>query len=140
PLIRRLVGDEASVSAQANVGAHFSQRQQIFQYPNKVGEVDIVILRLASPTRNIAQDPNLSADVHKCITGNLDAHLQMNRHEYIKSIEQLLKTKEYGMLLWQDPWLVLSRNGWDDSNLGEVKRKLAELKAEWKIGPGERGR
>jgi uncharacterized membrane protein len=132
-LIKRLVGDEASVSAQANVGAHFSQRQQIFQYPNKVGEVDAIILRLASPTRKIAPATNYTIEL-KSITGSLDAHLQMNRHEYIESIEKLLEANEYGVLLWKAPWLVLSRTNRDNSNLGEIKKKLVELKEEWKIG------
>lgn len=135
-LIKRLVGDEASVSAQANVGAHFSQRQQIFQYPNKVGDVDAIILRLASPTRKIAPATNYPIEL-KLITGTLDAHLQMNRHEYIKSIEKLLEANEYGVLLWKAPWLVLSRTNRDNSNLDAIKKKLAELKTEWKIGPVE---
>lgn len=51
--IRSLVGDDASVSAQANVGSHFSQRHEIYCYPNMVGGVDAIILRLESPTENI---------------------------------------------------------------------------------------
>lgn len=133
-LIQRLVGNEASVSAQANIGSHFSQRQQIFQYPNKVGEVDAIILRLASPTRKIAHSTNYPIEL-KSITGTLDAHLQMNRNEYIKSIENLLETDEYGVLLWKAPWLVLSRTNRDNSNLDAIKKKLEELRAKWKIGP-----
>ena len=52
-IIRSLVGDVTSVSAQANIGSHFSQRKEIYRYPNKVGEVDAIILRLESPTTNI---------------------------------------------------------------------------------------
>lgn len=134
-LIRQVVGDEASVSAQANVGSHFSQRQRIFQYPNKVGEVDAIILRLASPTRKIEQSNNYPVELQKSITGTLDAHLQMNRYEYIESIEALLQSNEYGVLLWRDPWLILSRTDGGKSNLGAIKKKLLELKVEWKIEP-----
>jgi uncharacterized membrane protein len=132
-LIKRLLGNEASVSAQANVGAHFSQRQQIFQYPNKVGEVDAIILRLASPTRKIAYPINSPIELKK-ITGTLDAHLQMNRHEYVKSIKNLLENGEYGVLLWKFPWLVLSRTSRDNSHLDAIKKKLEELNEKWKIG------
>ena len=133
-LIQRLVGNEASVSAQANVGSHFSQRLQIFQYPNKVGEVDAIILRLASPTRKITYPTNYPTEL-KSITGTLDAHLQMSRHEYIKSIENLLEADEYGVLLWKDPWLVFSRTSGDNSNLDAIKKKLEELRAKWKMDP-----
>ena len=133
-LIRQLVGTEASVSAQANVGSHFSQRLRIFQYPNKVGEVDSIILRLASPTRKIFNPTNYPIELKK-ITGTLDAHLQMNRYEYIKSIHNLLETDEYGILLWKDPWLVLSRTNRDNSKLNDIEKKLDELKVKWKIDP-----
>lgn len=135
PLIRRLVGEDSAVSAQANIGAHFSQRQRIFQYPNKVGEVDAIILRLESPTLNIARFTNYPVEHQKYITGVLDAHLQINRHEYVESIESLLQAKEYNVLLWQDPWLVLSRNSvLDNSSLELIKKKLDELKVDWEIG------
>ena len=32
--IRSLIGIEASVSAQANIGSHFSQRREIYRFPN----------------------------------------------------------------------------------------------------------
>jgi len=49
--IRSIIGEEASVSAQANVGSHFSQRREIYRYPNKVGEVD-AILNAYCPANN----------------------------------------------------------------------------------------
>ena len=39
----------------------------------------------------------------------LDSHLQMDRTEYVASIEYLLSSKEYGILVWDDPWLVFGR-------------------------------
>ena len=96
--------------------------------------MDVIILRLASPTRKIARPTNYPIEL-KSITGTLDAHLQMDRHEYIKSIENLLETGEYGVLLWKAPWLVLSRTTRDNSNLDPIKKKLEELRAKWEIGP-----
>ena len=51
--IKSALGDGASVSAQANAGAHFSQRLQLYGYPQKVGEVDAIVLRLESPTYDL---------------------------------------------------------------------------------------
>ena len=55
--VRSLVGKEASLSVQANVGAHFSQRMEIYRYPNQIDQVNVIILRLESPTRNIHNYP-----------------------------------------------------------------------------------
>jgi uncharacterized membrane protein len=124
PIIMREVGAETSVSAQANVGAHFSQRQHIFQYPEKVGEVDVIVLRLASPTMNI--EPS-----HVSSTGMLEAHLQMDRKAYLSSIEQLLAGHEYGVLYWKDPWLVFSRKVKTQDPVVQINKKLARLRVEW---------
>ena len=80
--IRMFVANSTSVSVQANVGAHFSQHQQVFRYPYKVGEADTIVLWLDTPTGNI-----LPHDSH--IIGTLAHHLQMNPAEYLASIECL---------------------------------------------------
>jgi len=126
PAIRSAIGDNASVSAQVNVGAHFSQRKKIYVYPNKVGEVDAIVLRLESPTTDISNlpgQPNLLDN----------QHLLMDRTEYIASIERLLSGKEYGVLLWNDPWLVLAKNGANHGSEQKVKQKLNRLRKEWQI-------
>ena len=81
--IRSVIGAQASVSAQANIGSHFSQRREIYRFPNKVGEVDAVILRLESPTKNINNLPRQIKNNRKDIIGSLDSHLQMDRTDYI---------------------------------------------------------
>ena len=126
PTIIREVGAEASVSAQANVGAHFSQRQKIFRYPEKVGEVDVIVLRLASPTMNI--EPS-----HVSLTGMLEAHLQMDRKAYLSSIEKLLAGQEYRVLYWKDPWLVFSRKVKVQESVIQINQKLASLRVEWQV-------
>lgn len=120
--IRSEVGEEASVSVQANIGAHFSQRREIYRYPNKTGEVDAIILRLESPTTNNIDNYYI-----------LHHHLGMDRTEYIVSIERLLCSKEYGILLWNDPWLVLAREVEDCEPHKQIEQKLNQLRQEWKI-------
>ena len=132
-MIRSLVGDNASVSAQANVGSHFSQRHEIYRYPNMVGQVDAIILRLESPTKNIN---NLSVELmqyRRYILQMLDSHLQMDRTEYITSIKSLLFDNKYGVLLWDDPWLVLAQGASSHGLEQKLEQKLNRLQKEWKI-------
>jgi hypothetical protein len=129
--VRSAVGRNASLSVQANVGAHFSQRQGIYMYPNKTAEVDGIVLRLASPTTNINNFPGPVKEHRKGQPTWLDGHLQMDRAEYLASIECLLTKQEYGILLWDDPWLILSRETKD--RLPGVEQKISQLRGEWRI-------
>jgi len=132
-MIRSLVGDNASVSAQANIGSHFSQRHEIYRYPNMVGQVDAIILRLESPTTNINNLPDQIKNNRKYLTGSLDNHLQMDRTEYIVSIRSLLSDNKYGVLLWDDPWLVLAQGASSHGLEQKLEQKLNKLQKEWKI-------
>ncbi|ATX79912.1 putative membrane protein [Mariprofundus aestuarium] len=136
-MVRSALGSSTSLSIQANIGAHFTQRQSIYLYPAKVGEVDAIVLHLASPTTNINFPPEQRPDTLKNhhITW-LDGHLQMDRTEYLASIESLLDNKEYGILLWNDPWLVLSKTATSHQPEG-VKSKIRQLREEWDIEPTE---
>ena len=132
-MIRSLVGDNASVSAQANVGSHFSQRHEIYSYPNMVGQVDAIILRLESPTKNINNLPEQLTENRRYNLQMLDSHLQMDRTEYITSIRSLLSENNYGILLWDDPWLVLAHGASSHGLEQKLEQKLNRLQKEWKI-------
>ena len=132
-MIRSLVGDNASVSAQANVGSHFSQRHEIYRYPKMVGQVDAIILRIESPTTNINNLPDQIKNNRKYLIGSLDSHLQMDRTEYIASIRTLLSDNKYGVLLWDDPWLVLAQGASSHGLKQKLEQKLNKLQKEWKI-------
>lgn len=129
PAAIRATLSSASVSAQANIGAHFSQRSQIYPYPSKLDDVEAIILRLESPTRKIF--PN-NGDL-----GSLDSHLQMRPAEYIASIECLLAGKNYGVLLWNDPWLIFSRNATTREHRSNIMQKLERMKIDWHVEPEE---
>jgi uncharacterized membrane protein len=131
--ILSLIGNRTSVSAQSNVGAHFSQRREIYRFPNKIGEVDTIVLRLESPTNNIHNYDNHLIKDRKYLTSMLDAHLEMDRIDYIASIEQLLSEKKYGVLLWKYPWLVFSKNTANRKPIKLIEQKLIQLKKEWTI-------
>ena len=131
--IRSLVGENASISVQANVGSHFSQRHEIYRYPNMVGEVDAIVLRLESPTRNINNIPVELIENRRCYLQMLDSHLQMDRTEYMASIRSLLSDNKYGVLLWDDPWLVFGRDMANHGSLQKIEHKLNRLQKEWQI-------
>jgi len=133
--IRSEVGDKASVSAQANIGAHFSQRKEIYRFPNKVRDVDAIVLRLESPTNNINNFPDQLKSHRKYSISMLDNHLQMDRTEYIDTIESLLSGSEYGILYWNDPWLVFKRGVADHGSYIQIEQKLNQLRKEWQIDP-----
>jgi len=132
PLIKKGLGPEVSASAQENIGAHFSQRKEIYQFPEKVGSVDAVILRLESPTNNI-KIRDVPIERLKCMTGSLDAHLQMYRFDYLDSIADLLHSSEYKIHVWDDPWLIFSKtlSAQENVSLEQIEQKLKFLRNQW---------
>ena len=100
-----------------------------------IGEVDVIILRLESPTANIDNIPKRLINRRKLLFYTLDGNLQMDRKEYIVSIENLLSGKEYGISLWNDPWLVLKRGEVNPKlqQAQKVGHKLKQLRKNWKI-------
>ena len=129
--IRSLVGKDASVSVQNNIGAHFSQNKEIYRYPSRIDLVDVVILRLESPTKNIHNYPEERKETRRFIIGMLDNHLQMDREDYLSSVEELLLGEEFGVIYWDNPWLVLKRGDADHENISDIMKKLRELKLKW---------
>lgn len=128
-MIREAVGGERSLSVQANVGAHFSQRREIHPYPGKIGQVDAIILRLASPTFNLGPH-------EPWFDGTLAWHLQMQTGDFLSSVECLLQGHAYGILLWDDPWLVLEKNAAASSLMQQkVRLRLSQLQREWQLAP-----
>jgi uncharacterized membrane protein len=132
--IRSAIGDNNSVSVQNNIGAHFSQRKKIYLFPGKAGETDFIILRLESPTYNINNIHENDINRRKHIFATLDSHLQMDRTEYLSTIEELLTGKQYGIFIWDDPWLVLQKEVGGQNFLEEVESKLNKLRNEWHVG------
>ncbi|MBZ0096142.1 MAG: DUF2079 domain-containing protein [Sulfuricella sp.] len=130
-VIRAATPANASVSAQANVGAHLSERHEIYVYPNKIGQAGAIVLRLESPTKKLyPQDPGLLAA--------LAGHLQMRPADYLASIECLLASKEYGVTLWRDPWLIFSRGAITTSSpRQELESKIMLLRKEWGVAADE---
>ena len=131
--IRSAIGDNASVSTQANIGAHFSQRKEIYVYPSQVGKADVIILRLESTTKNINNIPNHLIKERKYLPYTLDGHFRMDRKDYVLSIRNLLYGDDYGIRLWHDPWLVFQKDAVDAELREKIEIKLLELEKRWQL-------
>ncbi|MGE5493127.1 MAG: DUF2079 domain-containing protein, partial [Actinomycetota bacterium] len=125
-LIRTALPDNASLSVQANVGAHFSRRSAIHLFPHGIGQVDAVVLHLDNPTRKLGEGS--PEDV-----ATLAHHLQMRPGAYLDGIEALLSDSGYGVSLWQDNWLVFTRGATaaPPSVQEGIKARIADLRREW---------
>ena len=129
--MRTAIGNNASVSAQGNIGAYFSQRGQIYAYPQKLDDVEAVVLRLESPTKKLLPKEPI-------YTASLASHLQMRPADYLASIECTLSDDKFGITFWSDPWLVFSRGTMTPTALRhEVETKILGLRQEWEINMNE---
>lgn len=117
-MVRAMITQDMSISVQANIGAHFTQRQEVYIYPNKINEVDAVVLRLESPVKS----SGISSLAH---------HLQMNPFQYLDSIRDLLTLGENSDVFWLDPWLIILRGKGTAIDLTPVIKKIDKLKLEW---------
>jgi len=93
------------------------------------------VLRLESPTANINNFPDQLKTHRKYSISMLDNHLQMDRAEYIDTIEHLLSGNDYGVLFWNDPWLVFKRGLADHEPRKQIEQKLNRLRIKWQISP-----
>lgn len=91
-----------SISAQANIGPHFSQREKIYLFPSKIAESDYVILWLSSPSKYNYFLSNYNSNV-------LAQDIQMLPIDYLDKIENLLSSKNFKIAYWNDPWLVFKK-------------------------------
>lgn len=131
--IRAAVGNNASASIQGNIGAHFSQRRDISLYPNKADKAEAIILHLESPTsRLLPPDPQIVA--------TLAHHLQMTPADYLASIHCLLASKTYGVLIWEDPWLVFAKGAPKGETEWKIETRLMQLREQWGLSPKEETR
>lgn len=130
PRLREIITDNSVVSAQANIAAHFSQRREIYLFPEQADKSDTIVLWLDSPTTHVLST--------QFAIGSTAHHLQMRPAAYLASIESLLRNRNFGVVVWEDPWLVLSRGV---KGRGEaepaIRQKLLMLRKTWAISEEE---
>lgn len=111
--IKALVGYQ-SVSAQINIGAHFSQREEIYRFPSNLRESDYVILWLNSPTFDYED--------------YVQKDIQMPPTDYLRKIEELLHNNNFKIAYWNDPWLVFKREPNTHNNNPAEAQILAKIR------------
>lgn len=124
--VRSVISGNDSLSVQANVGAYFSQRKAIYQFPAGLGKADAIVLHLGNPTwkSGPVEADEVALPAH---------HLQMNTEAYLGTIEALLEDADYGVLLWKNSWVVLGR-GYPAAHpavRAEIRERLIGLRKEW---------
>ncbi|MGJ0484893.1 MAG: DUF2079 domain-containing protein [Methylomicrobium sp.] len=124
-IVKRML-ENRSISVQANLGSHFAERSSVFRFPDKIGDVDFIVLKLESPTKTMTpEDP--------AFIGTLAYHLQIIPETYLTRVENILNSKDYEPLYWDDPWLVLSKGETHQSSktVQQIRTKLLMLREEW---------
>jgi uncharacterized membrane protein len=92
--INRLI-PPGGVSAQANIGAFFSQREAIYPFPYAPPSVQTVIFQLSQPFARDADRFNIP--------------LGMSVQNYCMDIHALLRDPGWHIAYWHAPWLVMER-------------------------------
>jgi hypothetical protein len=122
--VKQIVGN-GTVSVQANLGAHFSQRHSIYSFPEHIDRADFIVLWLDSPTHRIAPDDpgTFGTEAH---------HRHLRAADYLDQVVQLLDDKNYGLVYWNDPWLVFGKG----QNIipapeEQVRTKIQSLRQSW---------
>jgi len=123
--VKNIVKNE-SISVQSNIGSFFTQRKSINTFPSVTENNKYIVLHLRNPSIN-----NRSTETK--IIGSLYHHLQMNPLDYIEEVESILKTKSFGVIFWQEPWLVLKRGSTSSIQPKEIFQRLQLLRTEWNL-------
>ncbi len=107
---------DAPVSAQANIGMFFSQRDSIYPFPHMLDKSDFAVLYLKHPFADAARS-------------NFNIPYGTDTTEFVKDVTMLLANKEWGIIYWDAPWLVLKRGGRiaDTARDAQVQQALSAL-------------
>jgi uncharacterized membrane protein len=97
--IKQRIPGHAAVSAQANIGSHFSQRELIYAYPRKAAEADYVILRMEDPNGILFDE-----------TFRFRHHMLMDPKNYLASIQCFLAAGTHRVEYFNPPWLILLKS------------------------------
>lgn len=129
--IKKILEENESVSVQANVCAHFSQRTKLYRFPKKIEDVSSIIIWLGTPTKNLFSRNDEFKINRRFTIGMLDNHLQMDRKDFFNIVESLLEDKDFGVIYWNDPWLVMKKNALNQYGIFSIKEKIEKLRSQF---------
>jgi len=104
---------QAVLSAQANIGSHFSQRQSIYIFPKNIPKADAVILRLEDPDGSLNEN-----------TIRFGHYMLMQPNDYLSAIQCVLDSGIYRIGYFNPPWLLLLKT--TDSATESQRHLLAD--------------
>ncbi|MBI3893623.1 MAG: hypothetical protein HY303_19055, partial [Candidatus Wallbacteria bacterium] len=124
----RLIGDVraqvppgGSLSAQFNLASHFTDRMQLYQFPDRVGEVELVLLDLTEAYRDRPE--------FKLFW--LEYTLQVKVPRFVEAARGLLTDKRYGLVLARDGFLLFRRGASDAADRAAARALLEARAAAW---------
>ncbi len=121
---------EKQLTVQANVGAHFSQRQKLYRYPQRMDSSSFILLHLQSPTTNIKMTDS------KAVLASLAHHLQMNPKEFLETTQNLIVNHKYGIRYYNEPWILFEKGFKSTPDQIQAARKqLKILENKWQRTP-----
>lgn len=88
--IKKLIGDDSSISAQINILPHISTRRYMYIFPNKFAETDYIVINTALPFRN---RPNFF------------------KEDYFAAVAKVINDPNWGVIFHKDNWLLFKRGG-----------------------------
>ncbi|MDX1974865.1 MAG: DUF2079 domain-containing protein [Rickettsiales bacterium] len=114
--IAALLSPNDSVAAQSNIGSFFSQRAHITPYIAQT-DAQVIILHLAYPFSDGNSLFNIPYEVSK--------------EEYLRAVKATLNNRAYGVVYWQDHWLVLKKGlPYSQTHYREIIAQLDALSAQ----------
>ncbi|MBI2943154.1 MAG: DUF2079 domain-containing protein [Candidatus Wallbacteria bacterium] len=119
--VRRQLPTGASLSVQFNLASHFTDREKLYQFPNRVGEVDWVLLDLTEPYR-------FRPDFRRFW---LEFSLQVKVPRFVEAARGLLADRRYGLVYARDGFLLFRRGAGDTADRGGARHLLEERATLW---------
>jgi uncharacterized membrane protein len=115
---------QAALSAQANIGSHFSQRESIYIFPRNIPKADAVILKMEDPDESLNEN-----------TIRFGHYMLMGPKDYLASIRWVLDSGFYRIDYFNPPWLLLLKttNVSTDTQCPLLIAHLKNLENRWSI-------
>lgn len=118
--IIRIIGDKSAISAQSNILPHLPIREQMYTFPHGTQEAEYVILNISTPFKKKSNAFGVPY---------FDKYADI----YFSAVFNILNDKNWGIVYYQNKWLVLKRGGENNPqahNLAENNLRKLQLKVE----------
>ena len=117
--VKTMIPGEASLSIQSNLGAHFSQRKEIYVFPANSESVDYVLVRISNPYHGYFKEQNFQYA------------LMLPVDEYNEAIRKLFNNPDYGVFYARNKYIIFKKGYRRDHNqtaMSSFKKDMEELR------------